>query len=64
VSWRNAWTSGKQSKKGFEKGKVTVRKKIKGPRRGRTHGIHLAKEDHCSQLPIVGGDWQQIPDIS
>jgi hypothetical protein len=47
--------SGKQSEKGFEKGKVTVRKKIMPLNRGRTNGIHLAQEDQCSQLLLEIG---------
>jgi hypothetical protein len=32
--------------------KVTMGK-IRGLSRGKTHDIHLAQEDHCSQLSVV-----------
>jgi hypothetical protein len=30
-----------------------MRKEIRDPSGGRTNGIHLVQEDHCSQLSIV-----------
>jgi hypothetical protein len=37
--------SRKQSEKGFGNDKIIMREKIRGHRRGVTHGIHLAQED-------------------
>jgi hypothetical protein len=53
--------SGKQSEKGFEKDKVTMRKKIRGPSRGRTQHRKIS----VLSCPLfVVGDWQHVFEVS